>query len=111
MATQWVVLFDNEGLDTLIPWSELVEETVMSRLSGEPRVGPNPQHVVSRTMMRARLNTQRNTEVWAYNTSDDIDVDTMRQVWDDSPQYMADLVREKGTNMFGKKSSRPPKIV
>lgn len=111
MATQWVVLFDNEGLDTLIPWSELVEETVMSKLSGEPRQGPNPQHVVSRTMMRARLNTHRNTEVWAYNTSDDIDVDSMRHIWDESPQYMADLVRAKGDNLFGKKNIKPPKIV
>jgi hypothetical protein len=111
MSTQWVVLFDNEGLDTLVPWSELVEETVMSKLSGEPRVGPNPQHIVSNTMMRARLNTQRNTEVWAYNTSDDIDVDTMREVWDSSPQYMADLVRSKGTNLFGKDHSKKPKIV
>jgi hypothetical protein len=111
MATQWVVLFDNEGLDTLIPWSELQEETVMSVLSGKPRVGPNPQHVVSNTLMRARLNTHRNTEVWAYNTSNDIDVDEMRHVWDESPQYMADLVRAKGENLFGKKSSKPPKIV
>jgi len=110
MSTQWVVLFDNEGVDTLVPWGELVEERVMATLSGE-KPPSSPNHIVSRMMLRARFNQQRNPEVWAYNTQEDIAYDDMRGMWEDNPQYMADLVRSKGEQFFGDKPGTKRKQV
>lgn len=113
MCTKWIVLFDNEGVDTLIPWSDIEEDRIMTKLSGGELTSQNPQHIISRTMMRAQLNPQRNPEVWAYNTAGDMDVDEMRQLWIDSPQYMADLIRTKGDQLFGAKpgTKKVPVIV
>ncbi len=110
MSTQWVVLFDNEGVDTLVPWGELVEDRVIATLSGE-KPPSSPNHIVSRMMLRARFNQHRNPEVWAYNTQEDIAYDDMRDLWEDNPQYMADLVRSKGEQFFGDKPGTKRKQV
>ena len=114
MSTQWVVLFDIEGVDTLVPWGELAQDRMMATLSGEDagKVA-SPNHIVSRMMLRARFNGQRHPEVWAYNTQEDIAYDEMRGLWEDNPQYMADLVRSKGEQLYGDKpgTKRKPVIV
>jgi hypothetical protein len=51
-------------------------------------------------IMRAKANHQRFPEVWAYDTAEDYDYEDMRSMWEGSPQVVADLVREKGTNLF-----------
>jgi len=99
MAKQWVVLFDTLGVDTLIPWDDLKADDMLAVLSGrKPR-----DHVgqrINMMIMRAKANHQRFPEVWAYDTSDDFEYEDMRNMWEESPQGIADLVREKGTNLF-----------
>jgi hypothetical protein len=114
MCTKWIVLFDNEGVDTLIPWSDVQEDIIIKKLSGENLNGhQSPVSIISRTIMRAQVNPQRNPEVWSYSTSSDMEVDEMRQLWVDSPQYMADLIRTKGDQLFGAKpgTKKTPVIV
>lgn len=113
MSTQWVVLFDNEGLDTLVPWGDLAQDRMMQTLSGGNIKAENPQHIVSRMMLRARFNEQRFPEVWTYQTDNDIMYDEMRSLWEANPQYMADLIREKGEQLYGARpgTRRRPAIV
>lgn len=114
MCTRWIVMFDNEGVDTLVPWSNVTEEIIMSKLSGTPRMpSESPQQIISRIMMRAQMNPHRSPEVWSYGTAGEMDVDEMHQLWIDSPQYMADLVRSKGDQLFGAKpgTKKAPVIV
>ena len=111
MSTQWVVLFDNEGLDTLVPWGELVADRMMTTLSGGNIQSENPQHIVSRLMLRPRFNEQRFPEVWTYQTDNDIEYSEMRSLWEVNPQYMADLIREKGEQLHGDKPGTKRKQV
>ena len=113
MSTQWLVLFDSEGLDTLVPWGDLAQDRMMQTLSGGNIKGENPQHIVSRMMLRARFNEQRFPEVWTYQTEEDVDYLEMRSLWEANPQYMADLIRGKGEQLFGNKpgTRRKPAIV
>ena len=100
MCTSWLVLFDDNGVDTLIPWTEVAEETMLSTLSGEPPA-INGRHLVSMVMIRAQLNNQRNTEVWAFNTQEDMNVDEMHAIWknwDIAP--LKELVRSKGSKLY-----------
>lgn len=111
MSTQWVVLFDSEGLDTLVPWGDLAQDRIMTTLSGGNIKSANPQHIVSRMMLRARFNEQRFPEVWTYQTDNDIEYNEMRSLWEANPQYMADLIREKGEQLFGDKPGTKRKQV
>ncbi len=99
MAKQWVVLFDTLGLDVLVPWDDLKGDDMLAILSGKNPAKKGNKHV-NMMIARAQANHQRYPEVWAYDTSEDYDYEEMRQIWTDSPQHVADLVREKGTNLF-----------
>lgn len=108
MARQWVVLFDTLGVDTLVPWDDLKQEAMLEKLAGRrPKERLNLQ--ISMMITRAQANEQRWPEVWAYDTSEDYDVDFMREMWNDMPQGMADVVREKGTNLY--RRSRPKEVI
>ena len=111
MSTQWVVLFDNEGLDSLIPWGDIAQDRILEKLSGGNTKAENPQHIVSRLMLRARFNPQRFPEVWTYQSEEDIPYDEMRSLWEANPQYMADLIRVKGDQLFGDKPGTKRKQV
>lgn len=108
MARQWVVMFDTLGVDTLIPWDDLKGEDMLTVLAGKkPKDSLNKR--ISLVVLRAKANMQRWPEVWAYDTSEDYEEPFMRQMWEDSPQHMADLVRKKGINLF--KHQRPKEII
>lgn len=108
MAKQWVVLFDTLGVDTLVPWDDLKQEAMLETLAGKkPKNRLNTQ--INMMIVRAQANVQRWPEVWAYDTSEDYDHETMSQAWQDNPQGLADLVREKGTNLY--RLSRPKDII
>lgn len=108
MARQWVVLFDTLGVDTLVPWDDLKQEAMLATLSGkQPKDRLNTQ--INMMIVRARANEQRWPEVWAYDTSEDYEVDFMRKMWEDMPQGMADMVRDKGTNLY--RQSRPKEVI
>ncbi len=99
MAKQWIVLFDTLGVDTLIPWDELKGDDMIAVLSGKkPKNNGNQR--VNIMILRAKANHQRFPEVWAYDTADDFEYEEMRKMWEETPQQIADLVREKGTNLF-----------
>lgn len=100
MAKSWVVMFDDEGIDTLIPWTDLKEENIMSKLAGEAPFYKT-QHIISRTMLRAQLNSHRNTEVWGFNTAEDMSVEDMLRAWKTGDTvHLKDLIRSKGDKLY-----------
>jgi len=99
MARQWVVLFDTLGVDTLIPWDDLKAEDMLTVLAGK-KSKERLNNRINMMVVRAQANHQRFPEVWAYDTSEDHDYEDMRKMWEEMPQSLADLVREKGTNLF-----------
>lgn len=99
MARQWVVLFDTLGVDTLVPWDDLKQDDMLDTLSGrKPKNRLNTQ--INTMIMRAQANMQRWPEVWAYDTGEDWTYEDMLEQWKTSPQITANVVRERGTNLF-----------
>lgn len=108
MAHQWVVLFDTLGVDTLVPWDDLKQEAMLAKLAGR-KTKDRLNMQIAMMITRAQANEQRWPEVWAYDTSEDYDVDFMRKMWSDSPQGMANVVRQKGKNLY--RRSRPKEVI
>ncbi|CAB4241707.1 hypothetical protein UFOVP71_245 [uncultured Caudovirales phage] len=101
MSKSWVVVFDDTGIDALIPWTDIAEENMISKLSGDsPAV--NVQQLVARTVLRAQLNGHRNMEIWGFNTKEDMSVDNMLKLWKVSNDVtpLKDLVRSKGNKIY-----------
>ena len=101
MSRSWVVMFDDEGLDAVIPWTDLEEENIISKLSGE-QPAFNQQHIIARTIMRARLNGHRNPEIWGFNTAEDMTAEAMIKLWKTAEDITAlkDLVRSRGDQLY-----------
>lgn len=62
-------------------------------------------------MMRARMNTQRHYEVYTVQTDRSIDADDLVRMFNDNPQGMADLIRERGQKLYSARASHAPVIV
>lgn len=100
MSRSWVVVFDDAGIDAIIPWTDIKEENMISKLSGESPVVDTRQLIAS-TILRAQLNSHRNTEIWGFDTAEDMTVDHMIKLWqytDITP--LKDLVRSKGNKIY-----------
>lgn len=51
-------------------------------------------------MLRARYNPQRSPEIWLFTATDTITQDELMQVALDNPQYLVNLIRDRGTSLY-----------
>lgn len=99
MSTKWIVLFDSSGLDMLVPCDEIRTKEMLEWLGGKPHESELQRHAMI-AKMRAMVNPQRFPEVWVYDCEEDYSLEDMRDLWEVSPQRMADLVRKKGSCLY-----------
>jgi len=94
----YLTMFDNEGFDGLVNISEIEQQQFLDKLSSDDILNTNKVNEVYTIMkLRARMNSQRNPEIWSFNVSDDIDHQDILTMAEESPQTLADFVRENGT--------------
>jgi hypothetical protein len=95
MSNQFVIIWCNEGLEGIIPVSEIEKDVMWRNLKGE-----NAQSTVGQSinlaLLRARYNTQRAYEIYAIETEEGIEADTLREMFEDAPQQAADTIRRLG---------------
>jgi hypothetical protein len=97
--SRWIAMFDRSGLDMLVPCDEIMTRDALQWLGGQNYTGELAHHL-SVAKMRAMANPQRFPEIWVYDCEFDSTPEQMRDMWDDAPQNMADLVRKKGTCIY-----------
>jgi hypothetical protein len=91
----FVVSWCCEGLEGIIPVSEIERQATFDILCGKQPVG-NVNQSVNMMVLRAKFNTQRFYEVYAVSATKGITADDLRALFEDDPQYAADLIRERG---------------
>ena len=105
MTHTYVLSWDCEGLESVVNISDIDKENMWAALrdtSDNSNKGrPNTVHsIVNMLMLRARFNTQRHYEIYAVDTDDTITAQDLRRQFDEDPQYMADLIRERGRQLY-----------
>jgi hypothetical protein len=98
MMHQFVVMWDNRGLEFVGDWTEYNQDQVWSTLQGKKseKTFVNLMHLE----LRARSNTQRHYEIYLINATDGITADDIRAMFDRDPQTAADLIRERGHKYY-----------
>ena len=71
-------------------WSILTEKD-----HTEPPPGPN----LNLLLLRARYNSQRQYEIYLFETNG-LDFDDVKASFEDEPQFMADFIRKNGTKIY-----------
>lgn len=89
----WVVLFDEKGLQSLVPVDRIKKEAV---LMGSYRT-------LNGLVLRASL-SQYDAELWFYTS--EFSEDDMRNLWVNFPEEIKKIVREKGVNLKNKASEK-----
>ena len=108
-TTTYILAWDMLGLEAVINATELDQQYVIDILSQRNTTEHPPSRlgiILHRLILRARFNSQRHYEIYAIEVDADIDEAALRQYFEDSPQVMADLVRDRGKKIFGDRLPR-----
>ena len=91
------------GIEAVVPITQYEDQDKLDTwaiLKGE-KPGKNPlSPIVNHMRLRAQFNGQRRYEIYAIDCPEGTTSDELYECWDQSPQYMADLTREKGVSIF-----------
>lgn len=112
MSNTFVISWDMFGVEAIVNVSDIEKNTMWAALKGEDTSrDPNVSQIVSLIMLRARLNGQRNYEVYAIDTEDNISEKDLRTMFEEEPQGSADLIRERGRVLFDGRASTKDVVI
>ncbi len=105
MSHQFLVVWDNLGLEYCVDVTEDQQRRMWENLQGRPvsdsRI-PNINHI----MMRARFNSQRHYEIYTVEATDGITAEDIRDMFEADPQGAADTIRRLGHCMHSDRAEK-----
>jgi hypothetical protein len=102
MSYRFLAMWDCNGLECLFDITDLEHDAMISGLKNEPIKTP---FNLTMLMMRARFNTQRSYEIYIFETTD-MDYDSVKNCFEDNPQFIVDLIRQKGNKIYSDYTKR-----
>jgi len=95
---QFVVMWDNTGLEFVGDYTDYAQDRMWSTLQGKKptKTFVNLMHLE----LRARSNTQRHYEIYLVNATEGITADDICEMFERNPQSAADLIRERGHKYY-----------
>jgi len=110
MTNQFVVIFCNEGIEGVIPVSDVEKDVMWRVLQGEDIHSPVPQQI-NFAILRARYNTQRCYEIYGVEATDGISADDITQMFTASPQHAADTIRRVGNKIYSDRATSRSRVI
>jgi hypothetical protein len=109
MNHQFVVVWDNTGLEYIGDITLDEQQRTWSALKGEPLkyTIPNLGHL----MLRARYNTQRHYEIYIVTATDGITADDIRDMFEAAPQTAADTIRRLGQCLYSDRANKEETLI
>lgn len=110
----FLLSWDCNGLEGCVPitqYEEIDQLNFMNVLAGAEKEDNPLGKIISFMTLRARFNPQRNYEIYAIDCDSSFTQSRWQELFEDNPQGMADLVREKGVKIFSDRCTTSRKIV
>ena len=104
----YLVYWCEEGLESIIPITQYEHwdaENTFRILNDEEPVRNPMNGVLQGMLLRARFNSQRHYELYAIDCNNDITKEDLEQMFEDSPQTAADLIRNRGHKMYSDRAN------
>ena len=98
-STVFLLSWDMLGLEACINLSEQDKQEMWAALTDGP-APPSLSSTVQAILLRARYNAQRHYEVYTIHVAPEISECDLRQMFEDSPQTAADLIRSRGVKIY-----------
>jgi len=101
-------MWDMHGLEYLGNITRWEQEMMWSKLTEEKPGYQMPSLKV--LILRATANSHRNYEIYVFD-ADNIDEETIREMFIECPQTMVDMIREKGVKLYSNRLMKDRVIV
>lgn len=104
----YICMWDENGFEVIKDCTSWERETFLNTIAGK-ELTPAPVNLQALTM-RARFNPQRSYEIWTFNTTEELDEDSLWRYAEDAPQALVDMIRERGKQLYGSAGKNKPVI-
>lgn len=113
MSHTYLLSWDCLGLEACINISDVDKERMWSTLKGDESAGRQAtvNSIVNMIMLRARYNNQRHYEIYLIETDNSITREDLVQMFEDSPQSSADLIRSRGTKLYSDRYDQTSAVI
>jgi hypothetical protein len=105
MSSQFVIIWCSEGLEGIIPVTEIEKDVVWRCLNGEAAQSTVAQSI-NFAILRATYNTQRAYEIYGIEADEGIEADTIREMFEDAPQQAAETIRRLGHKIHSDRQNK-----
>jgi hypothetical protein len=96
----FIAYWDCNGFECVVDITSYERHKLLADIKGDIIVAPvNPFHLI----MRARFNPQRSPEIWIFTS--EVEEATLKQLAEEQPQMLADLIRSHGKNLYKDKAT------
>ena len=108
METQFLAMWDCEGLECMFDITQMNHQLLINKLSGKKFTAPFDMAML---MLRARANSQRQYEIYSFGVEGELSLEEMKEMFNNNPQYFVDLIREKGVKIYSDYTPTRKKII
>lgn len=95
MSHQFLIMWDQLGLECCIDVTEDQQRRMWQKLKGEP-VSESAIPSLNHLLQRARFNSHRHYEIYTCEAVDGITAEDIKEMFEASPQTAADTIRRLG---------------
>jgi hypothetical protein len=120
----YLLSWDMTGLETVLDLTTLEqlkqqeEQMRMMQILSDPAArdpGDQTGKVINRTiqgiLLRARVNSQRHYEVYTIQTDPTVSEKDMWELFNNSPQQAAELIRERGNQLYSARANQKTQLI
>lgn len=114
MSKTFIFSWDITGIEAVIPVDDYDDYEKVNTWNAliDKELERNPlTSIIQHLILRARSNPQRHYEIYSVTSKEDMSADTWTKLWKESPQAMADLIRERGNKMYSDRSSERTQVI
>ena len=109
----FIFAWDMYGIESIVPITQyegIDKENTLRILKEEERIRNPLDGIVRSLVLRAQMNTQRRYEIYAVDCAIEMDLNFWSRQWNDHPQATADIIRERGHELYSARSHNQPVI-
>lgn len=103
MPNAFIFSWDVHGIESIVPIEEYRQHDknqVINILKGKEMERNPLNSILQRLLLRARVNSQRNYEIYAIDCDDSLDEEFWKEQWTSNFEGTAEIIRSRGYKIF-----------
>jgi hypothetical protein len=110
----YLFMWNAYGIESIVPITQYEDQSKfdMWNILKDGNRKKNPlDNIIMSMKLRAQFNTARSYEIYAMDCAEGITEEDLFELWNTSPQYAADLTREKGVRIYSDRNKNRPQLI